>query len=45
MPKRIALDGLIAPVFDLLENQAFRKAVEALPGYDVSIMGNMIVED
>jgi putative molybdopterin biosynthesis protein len=45
MPKRFAQDDLVAPVFELLENRAFRKAVAALPGYDVSIMGNMIVED
>ena len=30
---------LLRPLLDLLHDQAFRKAVEALPGYDVSVMG------
>ncbi|MFN2124813.1 MAG: molybdopterin biosynthesis protein, partial [Candidatus Promineifilaceae bacterium] len=30
---------LLRPLLDLLHNEAFRQAVEALPGYDVSAMG------
>lgn len=45
LPKRIAESDLVAPLFDVLENQAFRDAINALPGYDVSIMGNLILED
>jgi putative molybdopterin biosynthesis protein len=36
---------LLAPLFAVLENQEFRAAVSALPGYDVSVMGNLILED
>ena len=36
---------LLAPLFDVLENPDFRAAVSALPGYDVSAMGNLVMED
>ena len=43
--KEYAESDLLAPLFDVLENQEFRAAVSALPGYDVSVMGNLVVED
>jgi molybdopterin molybdotransferase/putative molybdopterin biosynthesis protein len=45
IPKVHADDDLLAPLFDVLENREFRAAVSALPGYDVSLMGKLIVED
>ena len=45
IPVEYAKSDLLAPLFALLENKAFRAAVSALPGYDVSVMGNLIVED
>jgi putative molybdopterin biosynthesis protein len=45
IPKEYAESDLLAPLFAVLENKEFRAAVSALPGYDVSVMGNLIVED
>lgn len=44
-PKRFADDDLLAPLFGLLDDPAFRKAVSQLTGYDVSVMGTLILED
>jgi putative molybdopterin biosynthesis protein len=44
-PKQFAEDNLLAPLFGLLTDSAFRRAVSQLPGYDVSIMGTIILED
>ena len=44
-PKQFANDNLLAPLFGLLAEPAFRKAVSQLTGYDVSVMGNVILED
>jgi putative molybdopterin biosynthesis protein len=35
---------LLAPLFDLMADSAFRKAVQSLDGYDVSMMGNIVVK-
>jgi len=35
---------LLAPLFDLMHNPAFRQAVQALDGYDVSEMGRIVVK-
>ena len=35
---------LLAPLFDLMIDPAFRQAVQALPGYDVAEMGRVVVE-
>jgi putative molybdopterin biosynthesis protein len=43
--KEYAEGDLIAPLFTVLENRDFRAAVAALPGYDVSKMGNLVLED
>ena len=45
IPKEHAESDLLAPLFGLLADPAFRKAVSRLTGYDVSVMGTMILED
>ena len=45
VPKQFADDDLLAPLFELLAENRFREAVSHLPGYDVSIMGTLILED
>ena len=45
IPKEYADSDLLTPLFAVLENQEFRTAVAALPGYDVSKMGNLVLED
>jgi putative molybdopterin biosynthesis protein len=36
--------SLLTPLFDLMQEAAFRQSVAALPGYDVSQMGKVIIE-
>ncbi|MHB8777583.1 MAG: molybdopterin biosynthesis protein [Anaerolineales bacterium] len=45
IPKQFADDGLLAPLFDLLTDRGFREAVSQLKGYDVSVMGTVILDD
>ena len=45
IPKQFAESEVLAPLFGLLADRRFREAVSQLPGYDVSIMGNIILED
>jgi len=45
IPKHFAEGDLLAPVFGLLTEGRFREAVTRLPGYDVSVMGQTILED
>jgi len=45
IPKQFADGDLLAPLFGLLADSAFRKAVSQLIGYDVSVMGTIILED
>ena len=45
IPKIFADDSLLAPLFDLMVEPEFRKAVSHLMGYDVSVMGSVILED
>jgi putative molybdopterin biosynthesis protein len=45
IPQEFAADNLLAPLFGLLADSAFRKAVSQLRGYDVSVMGTVILED
>jgi putative molybdopterin biosynthesis protein len=45
IPARFARTDLLAPLFGLLTDGGFRKAVSRLPGYDVSVMGTIILED
>jgi putative molybdopterin biosynthesis protein len=44
IPKEYAESELLAPLFTVLADPAFRKSVADLPGYDVSRMGNDILE-
>ena len=45
IPKQFAGTELLAPLFNLLTDPDFREAVSQLPGYDVSRMGTLILED
>lgn len=45
IPKQFADDGLLTPLFDLLADARFRKAVSQRKGYDVSVMGAVILEE
>jgi putative molybdopterin biosynthesis protein len=45
IPKEYADSELLAPLFSVLRDPKFRAAVSALPGYDVSVMGKLILED
>ena len=45
IPKQFAEGDLLAPLFELLAERRFREAVSQLPGYDVSVMGTIILEE
>jgi putative molybdopterin biosynthesis protein len=45
IPKQFAEDDLLMPLFELLAERRFREAVAQMPGYDVSVMGTIILED
>lgn len=45
VPKDHAESGLLAPLFELLEDRSFRDSVSKLTGYDISVMGKIILED
>jgi len=45
IPNQFANDELLAPLFDLLADTRFREAVSTLKGYNVSVMGTVILED
>jgi molybdopterin molybdotransferase/putative molybdopterin biosynthesis protein len=45
IPKEHADGKLLAPLFGLLAGRDFREAASKLTGYDVSIMGTIILED
>ena len=45
IPKQFAKGDLLAPLFGVLADSRFRAAVSRLPGYDVSVMGTLILED
>ncbi|MGA2489767.1 MAG: molybdopterin biosynthesis protein [Anaerolineales bacterium] len=44
IPKEHATSPLLAPLFDIIAGKEFRSAVMAMPGYDVSVMGKLILE-
>jgi putative molybdopterin biosynthesis protein len=44
IPKEHATSPLLAPVFDIIAGEEFRSAVLAMRGYDVSVMGKLILE-
>ena len=45
MPKQHAGSELLKPLFTVLEDEGFRAGVSSLPGYDISVMGRIILED
>jgi putative molybdopterin biosynthesis protein len=45
IPKQFAEGDLLVPLFGLLADRHFREAVSQLAGYDVSVMGTVILED
>ncbi|RPJ24544.1 MAG: molybdopterin biosynthesis protein [Chloroflexi bacterium] len=45
IPKQFAESDLLAPLFGLLAERRFREAVSQRIGYDVSVMGTVILED
>jgi len=42
IPGEFYSDQLLAPLFDVLGDERFRRAVAALPGYDISRMGTLV---
>lgn len=44
IPCRHLQGDLLDPLFDLIHDAAFRLAVAALPGYDISQMGNIVLD-
>lgn len=44
IPEEHYTGDLLAPLLELLHDPAFRQAVAALPGYDVSAMGNLVAK-
>jgi putative molybdopterin biosynthesis protein len=44
IPKVHAESDLLAPLFDVVASVEFRQAVSRMPGYDVTVMGKMIME-
>jgi molybdopterin molybdotransferase/putative molybdopterin biosynthesis protein len=45
IPKQFVYDELLAPLLGILSERRFREAVSHLIGYDVSVMGTIILED
>ncbi len=44
-PTQFAESDLLAPLIGLFADHRFREAVSRLPGYDMSVMGTVILED
>jgi putative molybdopterin biosynthesis protein len=44
IPKSHAESSLLSPLFSVLHDETFRQAVSKMPGYDVSVMGKVILE-
>jgi putative molybdopterin biosynthesis protein len=45
IPKDHAESNLLAPLFELIAGSEFRSSVSKLTGYDISVMGKIILED
>ncbi len=45
IPKEHAESNLLAPLFELIAGSEFRSSVSKLTGYDISVMGKIILED
>jgi putative molybdopterin biosynthesis protein len=44
-PREFASSELLAPVFELFQLDAFRKAVSALQGYEITPMGQVVLDE
>jgi putative molybdopterin biosynthesis protein len=44
IPKNHAESDLLAPLFAIIAGNEFRTAVMSMPGYDISVMGKLILE-
>jgi putative molybdopterin biosynthesis protein len=44
IPRGFSEGILLAPLFELLHSKIFKNAIEALPGYDTTMMGTLIAE-
>jgi putative molybdopterin biosynthesis protein len=44
VPEEFFNSELLAPLWELLEDPAFRRAVSSMPGYDVTRMGTRVIE-
>jgi putative molybdopterin biosynthesis protein len=44
IPKVHAESDLLAPLFDVIAGREFRASVMSMPGYDISVMGKLILE-
>jgi hypothetical protein len=44
IPGEFYADQLLAPLFEVLGDERFQRAVAALPGYDISRMGTLVYE-
>jgi putative molybdopterin biosynthesis protein len=44
IPSDYRQGALLAPLFDIINGKAFRQEVRQMPGYDVSVMGKVILE-
>ncbi|TDA65304.1 MAG: molybdopterin biosynthesis protein [Chloroflexi bacterium] len=44
IPIEFAAGPLLAPLFEIMHNETFKRDVAALPGYDISRMGTLIAE-
>jgi putative molybdopterin biosynthesis protein len=44
IPETYYLDDLLMPLWEVLEDKAFRQAIAALPGYDLGPMGSLIAQ-
>ena len=44
IPERFINEGLFEPIFGAMKDEQFKNRVQALPGYDVSLMGNLVLE-
>ena len=44
IPKAHMVDDLLEPLFDLMHNENFRREVASMRGYDVSYMGEIVVD-
>lgn len=44
IPKELSSTPLLAPLFEVIEDNNFRKIIAGLPGYDIEPMGKLIAE-